>query len=382
MADLANYLDDESLRATAELFAGAGADDELDAVGRFVRRGVGLIRKRRTRSESASDGEGIALFVLARSTDVPGGLRLEREWMLDQAKVEISGRLWLTNESVNSAHHATHEYERNDLFEWVISELDLGEFPAILYDPATDGGEIRVYREGLSSPDEVEIYALASTDAPDFDAVRRVIDVVHHETLISPQHQIDHVSTWKSPPQYRASSHAEAIVQSHVRIALKLAFIFFEIEKEGPVDSGRFDLTISQVDFTSKTRKYHGVLELKVLRTFGANGSSYSDAQNSRALDDGLTQAISYRQDLPSDWAALCCFDMRRTEQDDRMCFAGIADRAVSEGISLARWRLFNSSKAYREARRASREPVASQPTGAARPVAETPASTGMADSR
>ncbi len=349
---IAQIWDARSLRETVDLFQGAGADSEITSEVRFLRASARLLNKRRSRSESSNDPERLAVILL--TTPKKGDPFLQPfslEPMLDQGVVPLNGRLWLTNEGANFGHYLDHDLAGADIFSWVVDELGLGDTTAIVFDPNVDGGELRYYVDGLSDLAKVRSYPIAYIDPVTYDDARRVIDLVYSEALASPQHQVNHVSTWRKAASYWANDNAEGVIQSHIRVALKFAFLFCEVSKEGPIASGRFDLTITHLDQATRATNCYGVIELKVLKTFGSTGNVYSDSDNRTAVADGLLQAHSYRDDIPAAWAALCCFDMRREDDPSESCFDQIKDEASEKNVELGRWRLFASAKSFREAR-------------------------------
>ncbi|QIK82331.1 hypothetical protein [Sanguibacter sp. HDW7] len=264
----------------------------------------------------------------------------------------INGRLWLANEKLTFGHFVEHQHSGLELFDWVVDTLGLGSRPAVIFDPTVDGGELRYYANGLSDMGEVRAYPLGAVREVTFRQAREVIDLAHSEHLASPHTQI--VPTWKKAPTHWAASNAEAVIQSVIKVALKSTFVFCEVDKEGHVKTGRFDLSISYVDPSTRTRTYYGVLELKVLKSAGSGGAIVAAADNLAAVKDGLVQAYSYRNDLSAFWAALCCFDMRKDPDATDECFAAIAGEAVQHDVNVSRWRLFNSVKKYRESISAS----------------------------
>jgi hypothetical protein len=343
-----------ALQETAALFGGSGADAEIPSEARFLRAAARLLRRRTSREGSGEDPTRLAVIVLETlGRDDPFLDPFELVPMLDQGVVPLNSRLWLTNVGVTFGHFLNHELNSAEVFAWVIG-LGLGDKSTIVFDPSVDGGELRFYRNGLADMGEVKSYPIAYVSAVSYKDVKAVIDLVWLESLASPQHQLNHVSTWKKPSAHWASSNAESVVQSQLRIGLKMAFLFCEVSKEGPVASGRFDLTLSFTDAVTQAKSCYGVLELKVFRSYGSTGIASSEAETLAAAADGLTQAYSYRDDLGAVWAALCCFDLRKDDDEVEACFSSIRTEAIAHDVSLSRWRLFNTVKAFREARKSS----------------------------
>jgi len=87
---------------------------------------------------------------------------------------------------------------------------------------------------------------------------------------------------------------------------------------------------------------------LKVLRSFGSTGSTYSESETLTWVEDGLKQAVAYRDERGVLSAALCCFDMRCDVTGDA-CFAHVASDAIKLNVLLRCYHLFATSKDYRD---------------------------------
>lgn len=266
--------------------------------------------------------------------------------MLDQATEPLTGRLTLTNEGLNVGHSAPHEMADNELIDWVVDTLDLGDLPTVIFDPRVAGGELRFYERGLSQLAHVRIFPVGAIHAVTLEDVKSVIDIVHGESLITPQQQIGRATTWERAASHWVANNAEAVIQSQIRIALVVQFPLLEIEHEGAVRSGRFDLCIGYFEPETASYTWFGVLELKVLKTKGSTGRTYSDASNKGAIMKGMKQAFSYRENRHANWGSLCCFDMRDFDDATDKCFDHVRDTADKQSIDLSRWRLHNTSEA------------------------------------
>lgn len=91
------------------------------------------------------------------------------------------------------------------------------------------------------------------------------------------------------------------------------------------------------------------VIEVKVLRSRWHSGNSCSLLVNETAVADGIDQAIEYRQRTAAHHAYLCCYDLRK-EDDDAVC-AGLRPKAAAENVVLKRYYVHNSSKVARRNR-------------------------------
>ena len=126
----------DALRATVALFGGAGSDDEIQPDVRFLRAAARLIWKRRAREDAPQDSSDLAVLILdTRERDDPFLTEFALEPMLDQARVALTGRLWLSNEKLNYGHYQEHTKSASDLFSWIVDDLALGDRPAVVFDP-------------------------------------------------------------------------------------------------------------------------------------------------------------------------------------------------------------------------------------------------------
>lgn len=340
--------DPTDLRDTIDLVRGVGTDAELNPPQRFLRSAARLFVKRLARQvlDDPSEPAVIILDTRDRDDELLRNFDFSLEPTLDQAMVSITGRIWLSNEKLAFGHFVNHERSGADLFDWVVMDLQLGDKPTVLFDPTVDGGELRFYPSGLSDLGQVTPYPVGAIHQVSYQDARTVIETVYVNNLVSPQNQI--VSTWANPSKHWAAQDAEAVVQGLIQVALKSTFLFCEVDKEGPVHTGRFDLVLAYVDPTTGARTNFGVLELKALRSRGSTGNAYSTSETKKIVSDGLVQAYQYRDNLSAMWAALCCFDLRMDADDINECITEIAQDALDHQVSVDVWRLFNSSKRYR----------------------------------
>lgn len=96
----------------------------------------------------------------------------------------------------------------------------------------------------------------------------------------------------------------------------------------------------------------HAVLELKVLRSFFFGGKPVTDTETKGWIAEGVVQAAEYRDDRSALAAALCCFDMRKGDSLET-CFTHVTDEAKKRNVTLRRWHIHNSAKAFRKAKAA-----------------------------
>jgi hypothetical protein len=97
------------------------------------------------------------------------------------------------------------------------------------------------------------------------------------------------------------------------------------------------------------------VLELKALTDRTETGNTVGPADIKGRIEEGITQAIAYRNQEHANKAALCCYDMRTSDEGDIACFTEVRDEASREAIILWRWFLHRTSAALRTFERHSR---------------------------
>ena len=94
----------------------------------------------------------------------------------------------------------------------------------------------------------------------------------------------------------------------------------------------------------------HGVLELKVLRSFSETGTTYSAKNSKDWIKSGVEQASAYRDSKEAEWGALLCFDMRSKDLGDSACFKHVEALAKTCQVILSRWFVYSSSARLRTA--------------------------------
>ena len=119
---------------------------------------------------------------------------------------------------------------------------------------------------------------------------------------------------------------AESRLQTRLRDGLVTTFPFCVIRPEQPQVTGRTDLEIEQQNPANPTNiTRHGIIELKVLRSYYQfRGVLYPRPKRRSWIAGGVTQVAAYRLEKPFRWSALCCFDMRESDEGDSACFAHV----------------------------------------------------------
>ena len=342
---------DADLGRTASDEVGVGADAGVPDAARFFAGVVKLIRRRLSTEGADTDPQQPAVFLLApqasaQGPDVPSA----RVPMLNNGRTAVTGRLWFVNTVVVSGRCLDlGERSDDELFRYVVDDLQLGSIPAILFDPRTGTAEVRFYPDGLSEPDQCQSTTAASADVS-LDRICEAVQRICEACLITPEAQTRAGKLWSDPDRCYAASSAEDVVQTNLKAGLVTAFPTCTIRHEQTDVPGRLDLEIEESDPVDESVVIrHAVLELKVLRSFGAGGGTYSENETREWIESGVRQAAAYRDAKGHRIAVLCCFDMRR-EDTGGQCFAHVHDLAVCLRVALRRWFIYATSEQYRAA--------------------------------
>jgi hypothetical protein len=338
----------DDLASTVRWNYGRGVDADLSPPLRMLGAVARVARRRRLQDTAAMDSGAPAVFLLRQPafgmpavTNVP---------MVDTGLHRLSGRVWFVNEVFYSGKCVEAPGDDAELFTFVNETLQCGEEVAVIYDPRLDPPELRLYRSGLATPDDCTVVSVEEFGSITLDHILSVVDHVWEKLLVTPDSQDEEGRLWASPSQFRPYAQAERRVQMHLRDGLAVAFPTCDIRKEQPGTPGRIDLLIEEADPAgSGSITAYAVLELKVLRSKLSTGIAVSDAANSQAIDDGIRQAATYRDDRHALEAALCCFDMRRQPTGDTI-FDDHRTTADTNGVVLRLWFLFANYQQYRRA--------------------------------
>ena len=323
---------DEDFEGTVLEHSGVGSDVDMPDEVRFVAGVVKLLQRRiaEIEAEAQSDDTDIAIFVLKpKPPDSVAGA--ESQPMVGNGLTKLIGRLWFTAAPVASAHYVDLPEDTNDSgrISYVADVLHLGSLPTLIFDPRTQLPELRWYPEGLNDLNNVEVKHLHGDVSP--VEVFATIDRLYYQCFVTPGTMAPGGNLWRDSAQSQVRQNAEALVQAQIKAGLATRFPFCTIRHEQPQPSGRTDLEIEQPDPRrrgSVTR--FGILELKVLRSFGSTGIAVSATQNQEWIRGGVQQAAAYRNEKHAKWSALCCFDMRTVNPGDYECFAHIRDNATA----------------------------------------------------
>jgi hypothetical protein len=340
---------DAELLVTLGRYSGAGDDADQDDPLRFMRGVARLVKKRSAVEEG--DVRALAVFLL-NPGQPPSSVaeKLEDCPMLDNGLTNVEGRLWLVSPVVVSGKALEIESLTDSaIFEYVTKSLGMGGAAAVIYDPRTSPTEIRYYPNGLAVADDCTVVEVTAPDVR-MGAVLAVIDRIYAAKLVTPNAQNSVAKLWERPSVYWPVEKAELTIQMYLETGLNGAFPTCTIRCEQSQVSGRLDLEIEEPDPSRPGYVIrHVVLELKVLRSFGSGGASYSPAQNRRAIKEGMEQAYAYKSERDALDCALCCFDMRQSHANDS-CFDHVRSDAARLKVTLKVWNIYAKLTEYRAA--------------------------------
>lgn len=343
---------DADLRATARADAGIGADAGLPVAIRFRSSIAKLVRRRLAVRGDTPEPELVSVFLLMPSPpSAASAFSPKRVPRLDNGMHPINGRIWFVGAGPGSGHFIPAGHDDDDaLFTFITDTLALGEVAAIIFDPAHPELHLRHYPDGLHNLDKFEDLPIASTDVS-IDAVTAAIETTHAQKMITPDAQPKSVPLWHNRDKWWPRSDAEDRVQTYLEIALNAAFPTCTIRTEQGMPEGRLDIEIIENDPVDRTKvTQHGILELKVLRSFSQGGRTITKKFTSDWVRSGVEQAAAYRDSKGAGWGALVCFDMRCDDVGDSAAFKNVRTLAKTLEVHLRRWFLFATSKQLRSA--------------------------------
>lgn len=335
------------LAGTEQQNAGVGSDSGLPAEVRFLGN-VAKLARRRIGVSRANDPNRPGVFLLSPGPPSDHVGEARRVPMLDNGLTHVTGRIWFVGPGPSSGHYLDHNYTDDDeLFRYVTDTIGLGTIPTIIIDPRPEAPALRYYPCGLISLNEVTILSLDHVQVA-FDDVRSIAEKLYRDILVSPDNQPKAGKLWKKPDQHWPMSRAEEIIQLYLVPLLLGAYPALEVRHEETSAEGRLDICIYERDVHDRSiTKCHGLIELKVIRSFGETGKPYTDQANKDWIESGVKQASAYGDRRSAAWRALFCYDMRSTV--GLSCFDHVASLAGKLNVLLARWYLFASSSEFRE---------------------------------
>ena len=349
---------DANLRGTAHADAGLGADAGVPTLIRFRSTIAKLVRRRLAVRGNTNEPYLASVFLLMPSPPdsavAHGPKRVPR---LDNGMHEICGKIWFVGAGPGSGQFIPPTEDDDDsLFLFVTDTLELGDVPAIVFDPRHPELHIRHYPNGLADLDKFEDLSIEGSDVT-IETVTAAIETTHSEKMITPDAQPKALKMWFDRNKWQPFKDAEDRAQSYLEVALNTAFPTCIIRAEQTMPEGRLDIEIIENDAINKSKIIqHGILELKVLRSFSQGGTPITNKYTRGWISSGVEQAAAYRDSKGALWGALICFDMRREDVGETPCFKHVRTLAKRHDVPLRRWFLYATSKQLRSALSAARD--------------------------
>lgn len=343
---------DADLRATTRANLGLGVDACVPERIRFRGNVVKLVRRRSSLKNANSDVELPAVFLLHPSPSAKiCSKKLTRVPMLDNGRHELNGRVWFVGAGPGSGHFVPFDVESDDeLFRFVTDDLGLGDVPTIVFEPRLDDPYLRHYPNGLNTLETFEDLSLSGSQIT-FDNVSQAIERTYSEKMKTPDAQPGTGKLWKNQRKWWPRRDAEGRVQMYLEIALNSAFPSCVIRSEQSIAEGRLDIEILEHRADDRSMiTQHGVLELKVLRSFSESGAAVSQETTKQSIESGVMQASAYRCSKKAKWGALLCFDMRKDDMGNENCFKHVIMLSKRLDVYLRRWFMYATSRQLRSA--------------------------------
>ena len=338
--------EDKALQDTAAEFGGDGSDHDIEPIQRFGRSICRLALRRLSEPENSVRRDAIAIFLL--QSIAPSGQKVVREPLLGDGSVEICGKIWFANVTVQSGRCLDVDCVEDGAMFDKVEALGLGTVPAVVFNPKVAVPIVRIYAQGIGVEDDVEAIEIDDHDVS-LKEIRDIIDLMCEKELCTPGAQQPGLSMWAKASKCWAASNAEAIAQLCTKTALSVRLFSCDIRREQTMRVGRTDLEIVQKFRHGKTVTW-AELEIKVLRERNRNGKKWSDNWVERWMRKGIMQATAYRDEREAEFGMLCCFDMRQEDRGDLIAFANVKDYATENDITLHRNFLYSSAEAWQVA--------------------------------
>lgn len=319
-----------------------------------------VIAARMANAEWPNDPKRLAVFIVSdRVRELAGTLNATREPILDNGSRAITGKLWLAAPSFASGYVASFSSdEPGDVFEEMKS-LGLGDRAALVFDPSATEPEIRYYPFGLNQDDRVQRFLIAK-ETFSLDDLDRVLTQFHEDNVITPDAALPDFTPWLDGAKYVPREHTERFLQGMLKAVLSIAFGKCRVDFEVRGNEGRCDLLISSKGSDPKAWTSHAALEMKVLRSFTSGGKSVSGPRRDAAVNEGLLQAIAYKEERGAQEGMLCCYDMTAPKHSKGPdLFKTIAPKAKKHAIELRRYRIYGTSADLRRDKYGDGSPAA-----------------------
>lgn len=320
-----------------------------EPIARFLYAVSQLANARREKGEEP----GVTVLLLsealpATTTDWPANSLLRNGYDA------ISGKLILTNSRIGQAFcRDLADGEEKDLHS-LVSQFGYEDIPALVIDWRGNEPMTSLYRNGLAHADLVDEVHFFENEIRD-NTLKAVMDSFYKSALRTPQLAAEgnKAKVWSEASKGIPVPRAESVIQGELIRHLGGYFgLNFLIRSEVPNTEGRADVVIYEKRVKPSGKKYlepHWQLELKALREKTSSGKAVGKSDASDAIEEGLSQAMSFGDGVHANSSGLCCFDMRKTDLGDQDTFADICKKANDNEIRLWRWFLFRSASEARK---------------------------------
>lgn len=338
----------DDLKTTFDTNTGSAYYSNRDDILRFTHGIAKIIRRRMAMSGVDCERGFPSVFILGPVPDntTTKAIKVPR---LNSGKSKLSGYVWFLSREPISGNGFVAEYDDFKLFDFIISSLQSGKLPAVLFDADESVRTIRCYPQGLQEMDNCTEVLIDGNDINP-SLIKTALDTIYSKRLITPEASAYNIKLWEDSDKHHPIKNPEAEIQSHIATGLASKFAGCRIKEEQIGISGRYDIAISEQDPLDSAKWIeHAILELKVIKSYNSAGNKHQDSENKKWLKSGLQQACCYKTEHGSKYAAVCCFDMQDKDNKES-CFAHICDEANKLCIELWRWYIYASSKQFRSA--------------------------------
>lgn len=150
---------------------------------------------------------------------------------------------------------------------------------------------------------------------------------------------------WAREKNYWPHKLAEKNIQSLLVMALQMRFMGGLVSEEITVPTGRTDVVLEERTDSTFARY---LIELKAVRNFSSNGSTYApDAQLKHCID-GILQALMNGKDLKVDQAFLCAYDTRLNPSEELK--SSVEQSAVPYAVDVCWYPVYTTAEKVRVA--------------------------------
>lgn len=330
--------------------AGLPADAGSSLITRFTRRVAELVATRQAKGEN---GEFAVFLQSDEVTEHAKKCTHVEVPLLANGFDAVSNHVWLSSSNLMLSFRLCLKWSDAGSLFAAIRGVGLGGVPALVVDFRGAAPIGRLYRIGLDTPDTCD--DVSFDDAPITSTqMKDALDRFYEASLSTPLLVVEaHAQRiWKEPGKGIPESRPEERIQGRAVESLRGAFPRHDLRGEPVTADGRADIVVSRKTVRQGHLQaviHEWVLELKALADMTTDGNK-SSADIPAAVRSGLEQAMAYRQRLHALNAAVCCYDMRKTDDGDTACFAHIAVDAKAGQVPLWRWYMYRSATASRAA--------------------------------